>query len=78
MTKFINMFGDSKKERKRTSFKRIITERGYIGTANTPSDFDNVAFLGHDVYEGDLFLCWNDDPSRSKVLFYGKKGDEFD
>lgn len=43
----------------------------------TPKNYDNVIFIGHDSLYGDVFKCYYNDPNHF-VLCFGEKGDEFD
>ena len=79
-TKFITLNGDLKTINKKTVFTKGIN--GDFSITNEiclqPKDWDNVLYLGHDKDYGDVFKAWDDGNEEDFVLFFGKKGDEFD
>jgi len=84
MTKFINGFNTPKKEKKKkkTVFKSILKAPAAGGMITdiftTPARFDNVVFIGHDKYYGDVFIAYQNGNEDEFTLFFGTKGDEFD
>ena len=76
-TKFITLKGTIK-ENKKTIFTGVLTADFALSTdCLEPKDWDNVLYLGYDRHYGDVFKAW-DDVDDDFMLYFGKKGDEFD
>lgn len=77
MTKFMTLSPIHRDGIKETVFKKVVIYDGKTQESLIPADeWDNVMFIGHDRFYGDVFKTW-DEGSDDFTLYFGKKGDEF-
>ena len=82
MTKFMKLKPmEVSTDKKETRFAYVVVPKertlSIQATLFTPSDFDNVLWIGHNHWYGDVFKVWSDvDPIKFNI-FFGTKGDEF-
>lgn len=77
MTNYIDNTKGKKEVKKKTIFKKYICPDSIVNTQNKPEDYENVEFIKHNKYYGDVFHAWNDNP-KSFTIYFGEKGDEFE
>lgn len=81
-TKFTSMAQISEvKVSGKTVFEKVVgvdSEEGHniVETDTLPEEYENVMLLWKDKYYGDVFRCWDDDPSDS-TIYFGTAGDGF-
>lgn len=74
-TKFMSL--DSLKKNRSTVFTHRVLVTDVEETDISPTYWNNVLWIGKDEDYGDVFKCWDNDPTVF-TLFFGTKGDEFD
>ena len=75
--KFMTLDSLKKGKNKNTVFTHRVLTREIEDTSIEPGHWCNVLFIGHDEEYGDVFKCWDNNPTNF-TIFFGTKGDEFD
>ena len=78
MTKFKTL--QQSKPKNKTTFDTFLVNKRRITTqaVANPTEYDNVLYIGYSQSYGDVFKAWNDNDEDNFIIYFGKKGDEFD